>query len=98
MYNCLKTPTSRFRKLFASLFVFAGLSVGAWAEKYYWVGSAGDGLWTTATNWNTAADGSGTAAGTGGPTSGDYVYITSSAVISIGTEDISVDGNGFLHD
>ena len=92
MYNCLKMPTLRFRKLLASLFVFAAFAMSMQAATYYWTGSGGDGLWTTAANWNTAADGSGTAAGTGGPTSDDHVYITSSAIISIGTENISVDG------
>lgn len=55
MYNCLKTPTSRFRKLLASLFVSAALCAGAWTAEtvtYIWTGDATpDTNWTTAGNW-----------------------------------------------
>ncbi len=57
MYNCLKVPTSRFRKLIASLFAFAALCVGAWGETYYWVGgtAGADGKehWSEPANWST---------------------------------------------
>ena len=51
MDNCLKIPKTRFRKLLASLFVFAGLCMSAQAADYTWNGSAGDNLWDTAENW-----------------------------------------------
>lgn len=34
MCNCLKMPTSRIRKILASIFVFLTLCVGAWTETY----------------------------------------------------------------
>lgn len=94
MDNCLQKKSAQLLKkrpphrLIASLFVFMMILTGAQAATYYWVGGA-NGDWTTAANWNTAADGSGT---TGIPASGDNVYIQSSAIISIGSNNISVDG------
>ena len=106
MCNCLKykkilfksdqkTGGSIFHALFHTLkktltfsFLFIIFISAAQAETYYWVGGI-SGDWNTETNWNTNADGSGTS---GVPGSGDIVYIQSSASISIGTNDISVDG------
>ncbi len=51
MYNCLKMPTSRFRKILASLFLFAALCVSAQAASYYWVGGA-SGNWSDPTKWS----------------------------------------------
>ena len=106
MCNCLKykkilfksdqkTGGSIFHALFHTLkktltfsFLFIIFISAVQAETYYWVGGT-SGDWDTGTNWNTMADGSGTS---GVPGSGDNVYIQSSASISIGTNDISVDG------
>ena len=106
MCNCLKYKKilfksdqknggSIFHALFHTLkktltfsFLFIIFISAAQAETYYWVGGT-SGVWDTVTNWNTNADGSGTS---GVPGSGDIVYIQSSASISIGTNDISVDG------
>lgn len=106
MCNCLKykkilfksdqkTGGSIFHALFHTLkktltfsFLFIIFISAAQAETYYWVGGTSED-WNTGTNWNTNADGSGTS---GVPGSGDIVYIQSSASISIGTNDISVDG------
>lgn len=105
MCNCLKykkilfksdqkTGGSIFHALFHTLkktltfsFLFIIFISAAQAETYYWVGGTSED-WNTGTNWNTKADGSGTS---GVPGSGDIVYIQSSASISIGTNDISVD-------
>ena len=92
MYNCLKTPTSQFRKLLASLFVSAALCAGAWAETYYWVGGATDvngdpdNNWAIGSNWNTASDGTGTAAPDGGPSTEDTVQLQ-------GNEEITLSGD-----
>lgn len=106
MCNCLKykkilfksdqkTGGSIFHALFHTLkktltfsFLFIIFISAAQAETYYWVGGTSED-WNTGSNWNTTADGSGTS---GVPGSGDIVYIQSSASISIGTNDISVDG------
>ena len=106
MCNCLKykkilfksdqkTGSSIFHALFHTLkktltfsFLFIIFISAAQAETYYWVGGI-SGDWNTGSNWNTNADGSGTS---GVPGSGDIVYIQSNASISIGTNDISVDG------
>ena len=48
-------PTSRFRKLVASLFVFTALCFGAWAETYHWVGTKNSD-WNDPENWD-APDG-----------------------------------------
>ena len=106
MCNCLKykkillksdqkTGGSIFHALFHTLkktltfsFLFIIFISAAQAKTYYWVGGP-SGDWDTGSNWNTTADGSGTS---GVPGSGDIVYIQSSASISIGTNDISVDG------
>lgn len=106
MCNCLKYKKilfksdpknggSIFHALFHTLkktltfsFLFIIFISAAQAETYYWVGGT-SGDWNTGSNWNTTADGSGTS---GVPGSGDIVYIQSSASISIGTNDISVDG------
>lgn len=106
MCNCLKnkkilfksdqnTGGSIFHALFHTLkktltfsFLFIIFISAAQAETYYWVGGT-SGDWDTGTNWNTMADGSGTS---GVPGSGDNVYIQSSASISIGTNDVYVDG------
>ena len=81
MCNCLKMPTSRIRKILASIFVFLTLFVGAWAETYYWVGS--DGNWTDGSNWNTEPDGSGSNAPSGGPESTDKVWIIDGSTITL---------------
>ena len=90
-----KNGGSIFHALFHTLkktltfsFLFIIFISAAQAETYYWVGGT-SGDWNTGSNWNTTADGSGTS---GVPGSGDIVYIQSSASISIGTNDISVDG------
>ena len=106
MCNCLKykkilfksdqkTGGSIFHALFHTLkktltfsFLFIIFISAAQAKTYYWVGGTSED-WNTGSNWNTKADGSGTS---GVPGSGDIVYIQSSASISIGTNDISVDG------
>ena len=106
MCNCLKykkilfksdqkTGGSIFHALFHTLkktltfsFLFIIFISATQAETYYWVGGTSED-WNTGSNWNTKADGSGTS---GVPGSGDIVYIQSSASISIGTNDISVDG------
>ena len=106
MCNCLKykkilfksdqkTGGSIFHALFHTLkktltfsFLFIIFISAAQAETYYWMGGTSED-WNTGSNWNTKADGSGTS---GVPGSGDIVYIQSSASISIGTNDISVDG------
>lgn len=106
MCNCLKYKKilfksdpknggSIFHALFHTLkktltfsFLFIIFISAAQAETYYWVGGTSED-WNTGSNWNTKADGSGTS---GVPGSGDIVYIQSSASISIGTNDISVDG------
>ena len=51
MDNCLKIPKTRFRKLLASLFVFAGLCMSAQAADYTWTGNV-DNDWNNALNWN----------------------------------------------
>jgi len=57
MYNCLKKPTSRFRKLVTSLFVFTALCFGAWAQTqtvtYTWTGAdtTNPTLWSEPGNW-----------------------------------------------
>lgn len=51
MDNCLKIPKTRFRKLLASLFVFAGLCMSAQAADYTWTGNL-DNDWNNALNWN----------------------------------------------
>ena len=81
MCNCLKLPTSRIRKILASIFVFLTLCVGVWAETYYWVGS--DGNWTDGSNWNTEPDGSGSNAPSGGPESTDEVWIIDGSTITL---------------
>lgn len=106
MCNCLKykkilfksdqkTGGSIFHALFHTLkktltfsFLFIIFISATQAKTYYWVGGTSED-WNTGSNWNTKADGSGTS---GVPGSGDIVYIQSNASISIGTNDISVDG------
>ncbi len=57
MDNCLKMPTYRFRKFLASLFVFAALNFGAWAQTqtvtYTWTGAdtTNPTLWSEPGNW-----------------------------------------------
>lgn len=51
MDNCLKIPKTRFSKLLASLFVFAGLCMSAQAADYTWTGNV-DNDWNNALNWN----------------------------------------------
>ena len=81
MYNCLKMPTSRFRKILASLFLFAALCVSAQAATYTWVGGtvAADGkqYWSEPNNW-TSSDG-----GTSYPGEDDIVYIGKTAEIFV---------------
>ena len=55
MDNCLKIPKTRFRKLLASLFVFAGLCMSAQAADYTWTGNV-DNDWNNALNWNPSTD------------------------------------------
>ena len=86
----VKASLLKLRRLAAALVLFLIAQTG-WSATYYWVGGA-SGDWTTDTNWNTAADGSGTDAPTGGPLSTDNVYIHSAAEISIGNNNISIAG------
>lgn len=86
----VKASLLKLRSLVAAIVLFLIAQAG-WSATYYWVGGA-SGDWTTDTNWNTAADGSGTDAPTGGPLSTDNVYIHSAAEISIGNNNISIAG------
>ena len=81
MDNCLKMPTSRFRKLFASLFVFVALCAGAQAAEYYWIGGGADNNWSTLANWNTALDGTGSTPAAA-PGADDTAYITGNVTIN----------------
>ncbi len=88
MYNCLKMPTSRFRKLFASLFVFAGLSVGAQAASYYWVGGA-SGNWSDPTKWSidgTTLTPQESGALVPGSNASDIVNLISAATITVNSD------------
>ncbi|MCR4948953.1 MAG: hypothetical protein K6A15_07360, partial [Treponema sp.] len=60
--------------------------MSAQAATYYWTGTAGNGLWETGTNWNTVANGTGTAAPDGGPKNGDLAQLQ-------GNEDITLSAN-----
>ena len=87
MYNCLKMPTLRFRKLLASLFVFAGLSVCTQAATYWWTGGAA-GNWSAPENWSTGPDIEHLTAQTAGaPVPGsdttDIVNLISAATITV---------------
>ena len=66
--------------------IFMLICMNAQAATYYWIGTAGDGLWITATNWNTAANGTGSSAPDGGPKNGDLVQLQ-------GNENITLTGN-----
>ena len=92
MYNCLKMPTSRFRKILASLFLFAALCVSAQAATYTWVGGtvAADGkqYWSEPNNWKTDTENPATTA----PGTNDIVYIRSNAIIDIGSSVVTIDG------
>lgn len=90
MDNCLKMPTLRFRKLFAFLFVFASLCVGAQAETYWWTGGT-TGNWSDPTNWSTGPDIEHlTAQAAGAPVPGsdpaDIVNLISAATISVSSD------------
>ena len=74
MCNCLKMPTSQFRKLLSTLFVFIALCVSAQAETYYWIGGGTDNNWTTVENWSTT-EGATPGTGTSSPGSDDIVHI-----------------------
>ena len=81
-------PTSRFRKLFASLFVFVALCAGAQAAEYYWIGGGADNNWTTVANWSTT-EGATPGTGTACPGAGDDAYIYGTVTITIDS-DISI--------
>ena len=87
MYNCLKMPTSRFRKLLAALFVFTTIVIGAQAADRTWTGNAGDNDWNNATNWNPQAV----------PGEADTVIFNSAATIAL-TNDITVTNLQILSD
>ena len=80
MYNCLKMPTSRFRKLLASLFVFAAICVSALAADYTWTGNAGDNDWNNAANWNPS---------TAVPGADDTVTLTNTVTIEL-SDDVTI--------
>lgn len=85
MYNCLKMPTSRFRKLLASLFVFAGLCMSAQAADYTWTGAV-DNDWNNAANWNPS---------TAVPGAADTVILNNTVNITL--SDNVVIGNLFIY-
>lgn len=76
-------------KILAFLTVFVLICMSAQAATYYWTGTAGDGLWETGTNWNTAANGTGTAAPDGGPKNGDYARLQGNDNITL-TGDVTI--------
>ncbi len=79
MYNCLKIPTFRFRKLLAALFVFAAICVSLPAANINWTGNAGDNDWNNAANWNPQSV----------PGEADTVIFNGAATIAL-TNDITV--------
>ena len=81
MYNCLKLPTSRFRKFLAVLIVFSSIFMSAQATTYYWVGGE-SGNWNNAANWSTTEGGSG-GTGTAYPGADDTVYIYGNVNVAI---------------
>lgn len=85
MYNCLKMPTSRFRKLLASLFVFAGLYMSAQAADYTWTGTY-DNDWNNPANWNPS---------TAVPGAADTVILNNTVNITL--SDNVVIGNLFIY-
>lgn len=90
MCNCLKMPTSRIRKILASIFVFVTLCAGAMAETYYWTGTdtTSPTHWSVANNWRTDTDNPATTV----PGASDIVYIRSNTTIDIGSSDVTIDG------
>lgn len=86
MDNCLKMPTSRFRKLLASLFVFAGLCMSAQAADYTWTGNAGDNDWNNPANWNPS---------TAVPGAADTVTLNNTVNITL-SDDVVI-GNLFIY-
>lgn len=87
-------PTLRFHKLFASLFVFASLCVGAQAETYWWTGGT-TGNWSDPTNWSTGPDIANlTPQAAGDPVPGDdpadIVNLISAATITV-SSDVQID-------
>jgi len=79
-------PTSRFRKLLASLFVFAGLYMSAQAADYTWTGNAGDNDWNNALNWNPST-----------VVPGDADTVTLNNTVNITLSDNVVIGNLFIY-
>ena len=89
MCNCLKTPTSQFRKLFSIVFVFISLCASAQAATYYWVGKGVDNNWKTSKNWDTDPSGDGLddiypGSNTNGNT--DIAYIIDDSIINLNSE------------
>lgn len=78
-------PTSRFRKLLASLFVFAGLCMSAQAADYTWTGAV-DNDWNNAANWNPS---------TAVPGAADTVTLNNTVNITL-SDDVVI-GNLFIY-
>ncbi|MCF6130239.1 T9SS type A sorting domain-containing protein [Flavobacterium sp. AS60] len=92
------TPgTTYFYKVQA--IVEAGISTGVSSSQattasatYYWVGTSGN-LWSTAANWNTQADGSGSTRST--PLTTDILIVDGAGTVAGGTMSILVDAASY---
>ncbi len=67
------------RRIYFLLVAIIFANLGFSQTTRYWVGGAGPSAWTTASNWNTAQDGSGTS---GAPAGGELIVIDQDATIT----------------
>lgn len=87
MDNCLQKIKAHFSpKVLVFFTIFMIMCMSAQADNYTWTGNAGDGLWTTAGNWDNTTTPESPATTTPGSVAGDSVIIPDSLSVILDSD------------